>query len=76
MSVNCPICECIAEEKLPRVSDRIEIICPMCDRFGITPDALAIGYYRLPEDRHAALGHARIIAMRQMEIPLVTAGLF
>ena len=76
MTVNCPICEAEAEEKLPRVSDRIEIICPMCHRFGITASALAIVYHRLPVDRHAALYHARAIAAQDKATPLITAGMF
>ncbi|AYG62158.1 hypothetical protein [Rhizobium jaguaris] len=75
MSITCPICEAEAEEKLPRVSDRVEIICPMCLRFGITTSALAIVSHRLPEDRHAALYHARAIAVQDENLPLITAGM-
>ncbi|MBB4571497.1 hypothetical protein [Rhizobium leucaenae] len=75
MSVNCPICEAEAEEKLPRITGRIEIICPRCHRFGITASALAIVYHRLPEDRHAALCRARAIAEHDKATPLITTAL-
>ncbi|MDL2402692.1 hypothetical protein [Rhizobium mayense] len=76
MSVTCPICEAEAAEKLPRVSDHVEIICPMCLRFGITTSALSIVYHRLPEDRHAALYQARAIAAQEDKTPLITAEMF
>ncbi|MDL2409399.1 hypothetical protein PY650_27955 [Rhizobium calliandrae] len=76
MSVTCPICEAEAEEKLPRAGDHVEIICPMCLRFGMTTSALAIVYHRLPEDRHAALYQARAVAAQDNNTPLITAEMF
>jgi hypothetical protein len=72
---NCPVCNEVAKEALPRMGDFVEIVCEAnCGRYRITGTAMGTIRYQEPKVRRSLLESAKAVASADnREVPIITS---